>query len=144
MKRPLTLSIFLLSALGSSPSLSADFAKGLDAYQGGDYASAFEEWIPLAEQGNASAQYNLGRMYRNGDDVKQDYGSAINWYILAAEQGHANAQFKLGLMYDMGIGVDRDIGTAIMWYTLSAEQGNSNARFRLDNMHSQSEPGSEN
>lgn len=143
MKRPLTLSIFLLSALVSSSSLSADFAKGLDAYQRGDYASAFEEWIPLAEQGNASAQYNLGRMYRNGDDVSQDYNSAINWYILAAEQGHANAQFKLGLMYDMGIGVNRDIGTAIMWYTLSAEQGNSNARFRLGNMHSQSETGSE-
>ena len=144
MKRLLTLSVFLLSALVSSSSLSADFAKGLDAYQRGDYASAFEEWIPLAEQGNASAQYNLGRMYRNGDDVKQDYGSAINWYILAAEQGHANAQFKLGLMYDMGIGVERDISTAIMWYILAAEQGNSNAQYRLGNMRKPSETDSEN
>ena len=144
MKRLLTLSVFLLSALVSSSSLSADFAKGLDAYQRGDYASAFVEWIPLAEQGNASAQYNLGRMYRNGDDVSQDYGSAINWYILAAEQGHANAQFKLGLMYDMGIGVERDIGTAIMWYTFAAEQGNSNARYRLASMRKPSETDSEN
>ena len=144
MKRLLTLSVFLLSALVSSSSLSADFATGLDAYQRGDYASAFEEWIPLAEQGNASAQYNLGRMYRNGDDVKQDYGNAVNWYILAAEQGHANAQFKLGLMYDMGIGVERDIGTAIMWYTFAAEQGNSDARYRLGNMRKSSETDSEN
>jgi len=138
------LSAFLLSVLVCSSSLSADFAKGLDAYQIGDYALAFEEWVPLAEQGDASAQYNLARMYRNGDEVKQDYVSAINWYILAAEQGHANAQFKLGLMYDMGIGVERDMGTAIMWYTFAAEQGNSNARYRLANMRSQSEPGSEN
>jgi len=133
MKRLPSLSVFLSSLIGTS-ALSADFAKGLDAYQMGDFATAFEEWIPLAEQGDASAQYNLGVMYRNGDDVTQDYNSAINWYILAAEQGHDNAQFKLGLMYDMGIGVKRDISTAIMWYTFAAEQGNTNAQYRLDSM----------
>jgi hypothetical protein len=144
MQRLLTLSVFLLSILVSSPSFSADFADGLDAYQMGDYAAAFEEWIPLAEQGNASAQYYLGVMYRNGDEVNQDYNTAINWYVLAAEQGHANAQFKLGLIYDMGIGVDRDIGIAIMWYTFAAEQGNANARFRLASMRKPSETDSEN
>ena len=134
MKRLFALSVVLLSIMVGTPVLSADFAKGLDAYRMGDYATAFEEWIPLAEQGDASAQYNLGVMYRNGDDVNQDYDSAVNWYILAAEQGHDVAQFKLGLMYDMGIGVNRDISTAVMWYTLAAEQGNSNARYRLDSM----------
>ncbi len=134
MKRLLALSVVLLSIMVGTPVQSADFAKGLDAYRMGDYATAFEEWIPLAEQGNASAQYNLGVMYRNGDDVNQDYDSAVNWYILAAEQGHDVAQFKLGLMYDMGIGVNRDISTAVMWYTLAAEQGNSSARYRLDSM----------
>ena len=134
MKRLLALSVFLSSVLVGTPVTSADFAKGLEAYQMGDYATAFEEWIPLAEQGDASAQYNLGVMYRNGDEVSQDYHSAINWYILAAEQGHDDAQFKLGLMYDMGIGVNRDVNTAIMWYTFAAEQGNSNAQYRLDSM----------
>jgi len=135
MKRLLALSVVLLSIMVGTPVLSADFAKGLNAYQMGDYATAFEEWIPLAEQGDASAQYNLGVMYRNGDDVNQDYDSAVNWYILAAEQGHDDAQFKLGLMYDMGIGVNRDISTAIMWYTFAAEQGNTNAQYRLDSMN---------
>ena len=44
----------------------ADFQKGLDAYQSGDYATALKEWEPLAEQGNADAQYNLGVMYYQG------------------------------------------------------------------------------
>jgi TPR repeat protein len=135
MKRLLALSVVLSSIMVGIPVLSADFAKGLSAYQMGDYATAFEEWIPLAEQGDASAQYNLGVMYRNGDDVNQDYDSAFNWYILAAEQGHDDAQFKLGLMYDMGIGVNRDISTAIIWYTFAAEQGNTSAQFRLDSMN---------
>lgn len=141
MKRLLALSVFLSSILVGTSVLSADFAKGLDAYQRGDYATAFAEWIPLAEQGDASAQYNLGVMYRNGDDVSQDYNSAINWYTLAAEQGHLDAQFKLGLMYDMGIGVKRDISTAIMWYTLAAEQGNTNAQYRLNSMDRKAKPG---
>ena len=141
MKRLHMPSVLLFTLLAGAPALSADFAKGLDAYQMGDYATAFEEWMPLAEQGNASAQYSLGVMYRNGDDVTQDYNSALNWYILAAEQGHDDAQFKLGLMYDMGIGANRDISTAIMWYTFAAEQGNTSAQYRLDSMSREAIPG---
>jgi TPR repeat protein len=43
-------------------SWSADFQKGLTAYDSGDYATALREWTPLAEQGYADAQYNLGVM----------------------------------------------------------------------------------
>jgi uncharacterized protein len=34
----------------------ADFADGLAAYDRGDYETAFEEFLPLAEQGDALAQ----------------------------------------------------------------------------------------
>jgi hypothetical protein len=40
--------------------------KGLDAYNRGDYATALREWRPLAEQGDASAQFNLVLMYALG------------------------------------------------------------------------------
>ena len=50
-------------------SASADFQKGLTAYDRGDYATALREWKPLAEQGNASAQFNLGVMYDKGRGV---------------------------------------------------------------------------
>jgi hypothetical protein len=75
-------------------SWSADFQKGYDAYQSGDYATALREWQPLAEQGNADAQYELGWMYRSGKGVPQDYKTAFKWYTLAAEQGHAAAQIQ--------------------------------------------------
>jgi TPR repeat protein len=38
----------------------------LNAAQKGDFVNALKEWEPLAEQGNAPAQYNLGLMYVRG------------------------------------------------------------------------------
>ena len=52
----LTLTI-LLGSVGCDE--SADFQKGVDAFESGDYATALREWKLLAEQGNASAQFNL-------------------------------------------------------------------------------------
>ena len=49
-----------------------------------------------AEQGDASAQYNLGVMYENGHGVEQDDEQAVFWYRKAAEQGYADAQYNLG------------------------------------------------
>jgi hypothetical protein len=77
-------------------SWSADFQKGYTAYKSGDYATALREWEPLAKQGNAFAQYNLGLMYDKGRGVPQDYKTAVKWYRLAAEQGNAVAQERYG------------------------------------------------
>jgi hypothetical protein len=71
---------------------SADFQKGYAAYKSGDYATALREWRPLARQGNADAQFNLGWMYEKGRGVPQDDKTAVKWYRLAAEQGNAVAQ----------------------------------------------------
>jgi uncharacterized protein len=51
---------------------AADFYKGVAAYNAGDYATALAEFKPLAEQGDASAQYNLAQMYRRGEGVIED------------------------------------------------------------------------
>ena len=84
------------------------FEKGAAAAQSGDFATALKEWQPLAEQGNAIAQYNLGMIYQNGYGVIQDYAEAVKWYRLATEQGHADAQYNLGVMYESGNGVVQD------------------------------------
>jgi uncharacterized protein len=65
----------------------ADFAKGYYAYQKGDFATALKEWKPIAEQGRASAQSNLGLMYKNGYGVLQDYIRAHMWSNIAASNG---------------------------------------------------------
>ena len=41
---------------------AADFRAGLEAYERGDYATAYKEWLLLAEQGQANAQFFLGSM----------------------------------------------------------------------------------
>ena len=89
----LAIALFVLPAVSAS---GQDFDKGLTAAQSGDYATALREWTPLAEQGNAAAQTNLGVMYDNGQGVPQDYAAAVRWYRLAAEQGYAAAQSNLG------------------------------------------------
>ncbi len=68
------------------------FQEGYDAVRRGDYATALKEWKPLAEQGDADAQYLLGLMYRNGLDVPEDYKLAVEWYRKSAEQGIKHAR----------------------------------------------------
>ncbi|PRM48904.1 hypothetical protein BVZ64_00727 [Haemophilus influenzae] len=46
--------------------LEQQFQQGFEAATREDYQMAFKLWLPLAEQGNASAQYNLGVMYSKG------------------------------------------------------------------------------
>ena len=136
--RNLTATICLAVALlfgSAGVSWSQDFQKGLTAYESGDYATALRQWTPLAKQGDADAQFNLGQMYRKGQGVLQDYNTAAKWYKLAAEQGNANAQSNLGNMYDEGQGVPEDDKTAVKWYRLAAEQGNAFAQSNLGAMY---------
>ena len=77
---------------------AADYDEGFAAFERGDYETAFREWLPLAEAGNATAQYNLGLLYDKGQGVPQDDQEALRWWRKAAEQGLAKAQAALGFM----------------------------------------------
>ncbi len=83
--------------VGLSP-VYAGFAKGWYALMTRDYKTALSEFKPLAMQGNALAQKNLGWMYFTGAGVTQDYAEAFKWYKKAAEQGNAEAQNSHGSM----------------------------------------------
>ena len=69
------------------------------AYDRGDYTRAAQLFRPLAEQGNARAQNNLGVMYRDGRGVPHSDTEAIVWFRKAAEQGNAYAQINLGVAH---------------------------------------------
>ena len=60
---------FLFLFSGSSVVFGDDFQDGVDAYDRKDYKTAYKLLLPFAEQGNASAQYNLGGMYDQGQGV---------------------------------------------------------------------------
>jgi hypothetical protein len=124
----------ILLLLLSLPAV-ADFAAGKRAFQGGDYATALKELLPLAKQGNASAQFYLGVMYHDGQGVPLDDNEALRWYRAAADQGDALAQSKLAIMYEYGQGVPLDHKEAAKWYRLAAEQGDAVAQFSLGLMY---------
>jgi TPR repeat protein len=104
---------------------------GYQSYLKGDYQAAFEEWLPLAELGDAEAQYNLGVMYDLGASVDQDLARAASWYRKAAAQGFMDAQTNLGMMYYRGEGVGRDYAEAAKWFQLSADKGDTEAAAML-------------
>ena len=96
-----------------------------------NYAEALRWYRLAADQGQASAQANLGVMYGYGQGVVQNYAEALRWFSLAADQGHAIAQADLGVMYAKGQGVAWDLISAHMWLNIAAASGNKTAeRFR--------------
>lgn len=97
-----------------------------------NYEAAAKLYIPLAEQGEASAQANLGWLFKNGKGVSQNYYEAIKWYRLASDQGESTAQNNLGLVYLNDV---QDKQEAVKWYRLSAAQGNADAQTNLESMN---------
>jgi TPR repeat protein/WD40 repeat protein len=103
------------------------------------------EVIRKAEQGDAEAQYELGRMYyigplnykeRESEDYREheeDYRKeAIKWWTNAAEQGHVKAQCNLGAIYYQGLGiVTKDYEESSKWYRKAAKQGDVEAQYNL-------------
>ena len=100
-----------------------DYKKGLEAAKVGDYVAANRLWRPLAEQGNANAQFSLGNMYQFGDGVVKDHKIAARWYKRAAIQGVAKAQYNLGFLFYNSQQLNRDDKIAVKWFRLAAEQG---------------------
>jgi TPR repeat protein len=136
--KKLTLATLLIFSCATA--WAADFDKGLAAARAGDFATALAEWKPLAEQGDAVAQFYLGVMYANGEGVLEDDKEAVKWFKLAAEQGYAKAQYNLGLMYDNGEGVIQDNVYAHMWCNIAASNGSENAKKGKDILAKQMTP----
>ena len=115
----------LLAVMLTATASAADYFAGVQALATGDYATALEEFTPLAKEGHVKSQFLLGEMYASGWGVKKDYAKALKWYRLAAEVGDPEAHSGLGLMYEKGRGVPQDYVLAYMWYELSATQGDA-------------------
>ena len=106
----------------------ADLASGKRAYDAKDFATAFKEFTPLAEQGNADAQFFLGKMYLAGQGVLKDVNRSIKLFTASAAQGNAEAQLFLGSYYLLP---HLDIAEGLKWLRFSAEQGNQDAQLLL-------------
>ena len=101
MRRILILVSLLIVCAGAA----ADTRKGYDAYTGGDFKTAIEEFRKAAEGGDAQSTYMIGYPYEDGKGVAADGNEAAKWYRLAAEKGEP-----------------RDAIQAHMWSNLAASQ----------------------
>ncbi len=128
----LVLSAVILTAFRMT-GVAQNFDAGVHAYENKDYEGAVREWRPLAESGNAAAQFNLGLMYLDGTGVPQSLGDAAEWFRRSAEQGYAKAQYNLGSLYAVGKGVRRkDPIAAYMWMNLCAAKGEAKCVAQRD------------
>ena len=100
---------------------------GIDAWQAGDYPGAVRLWRPLADRGNADAQFNLGQAYRLGRGVPADLRTAQSWFEKAAQQGHEQAQANLGLILFQNGERER----ALPWIRKAADAGDPRAQYVL-------------
>jgi TPR repeat protein len=124
----------VIAALALAMPVRAGWDEGVGAYNTGDYATALAEFRPLAEAGMADAQFTLGLMYLNGQQVARDEAEAAKWFLKAAEQGVSEAQGSLGALLSAGKGVPRDMVRAYMWFDIAAARGNERAAEVRDAM----------
>lgn len=100
-------------------------------------AEILSQLVEQATQGDASAQYALGRRYNLGDGVKRDYTEAAKWFSKAADQGQVLAQGALGDYYNYGRGVPVDLSKAYFWSYLAFAGGDEVSRLRLGRLAGQ-------
>ena len=122
MFKKIIFGLSLLVTLGFGATLDDAY----NAYEKGDYKTAFTIFEDLASKGDIEAQYNLGLMYRDGEGVRQDYKKSKEWFEKSETQGFAEAQYNLGVMYANGQGVKQDKKIAKEWFGKACDGGDQN------------------
>jgi uncharacterized protein len=112
-----------MAALLSAPVSAQSVKAGIEAWQRADYAGAVAIWRPLAEKGDADAEFNLGQAYRLGRGVPINLAMATSWFQKAADGGHLDAETTLGLLLFQ----NGDHVAGLKWLRRAAEQGEPRA-----------------
>jgi TPR repeat protein len=120
-----------VAAALAAPAAAGPLEDGIAAYREKAYAKAAESWRPLAESGNAAAQYLLGSLYVEGHGVERNDATAFLWFQRAANQGDAAAQYNVGASYAEGKGVQKSDVDAAKWFRRAADQGIPFAQLNL-------------
>ena len=91
----------------------------------------FKSHSILAKQGNAAAQFEVGKMYYKGIGVEKNPNTAIKWLKLCSENRNSEASMFLSMIYSSGLGITRNYKESKKWLKLSANMGNVKAQFTL-------------
>ena len=132
VRRGLWFGLLICACVGAAETTArADFDTGWQAYQRGDFALAVAEWWPLAKQGHALSQYNMGVIYDEGRGVEQSRAQAMEWWTMAADQGLPIAQHNLALMYIDTLDERPDIERAIQLLEKASAKGFIQSSYSL-------------
>jgi TPR repeat protein len=131
MKTKTICSLVIFSFLTVAPVFADDMKDGIMAFHQKDYKTALKKWKPLAQEGNLTAQNNLGVIFNRGLGVKRNPEEAVKWFNMAAMNGEANAQYHLGKMHYEGKGIPRNDKEAMKWLMMSSKKGNGKADFQI-------------
>ena len=127
--------LFFTIAAFSTIADSNDLEGAVTAMRTGDFAEAYCIMRPLAERGDADAQYNIGWMYLNGYGLRVNESLVLEWWKKASAQGHTDASFSIGMLYSLGDGeVPKDSSKAIDYYLLAVKEGHEDAITILKSM----------
>lgn len=126
--------VFIAAFCLASAGAQANLQEGVDAFQAGNHRAALGQFTPLAENGNAVAQFYLGKIYMQGLGAKPDYNKALLWTRKAAQQRNSDAEHFLGFMHYYGMGVAQSYKEAMSWYRKASNSGNVKAQSSLGMM----------
>lgn len=112
-----------------------DSVNALRALKNEEYKAEYEERLPEAEKGVASAQNRIGEMFEYGQGVERNLDAAFSWYSKAAEQGLIDAVHNLARSYNFGSGVEVDYKKAEELYRRAANEGYGDSMFFLGTLY---------
>jgi TPR repeat protein len=127
--------ILIISLFIVGTAIAGQLEDAKQAYDRGDYKTAYRLYKSLAERGSPIAQSNLGLLYYSSRGVSQDYAEAMKWFRKAANQGDAVGQYYIGLMYYNGKTVRQNYAEAMKWFRKAANQGDADAQYSLGLMY---------
>jgi cell division septation protein DedD len=107
----------------AAPSVRA----GIDAWAAENWPLAIANFRPLADRGDADAQYAMAQAYFLGRGVPRNANLAEQWYERAARQGNEEAQANYGLLLFQN-GRRRE---AMQWIEGAANRGDPRAQYVL-------------
>ena len=115
--------------------INQELASGIAAFEGKHFASASQMLSPLADQGDADAQFRMAIMAQNGLGMVVNEKLAYKYMLAAAEQGHPLSMHGLGFMYMEGECTDKNPEEAAKWFNKAADAGMQGSMTTLAMMY---------
>lgn len=108
-----------------------------------DFTQALRLFLEEAQDGNALAMHDLGRMYADGLGVEIDAGAASCWYEKAlsafmdieTEKENRYIEYRIGKMYAAGLGTAQDYEEAADWFNTAVSKNHKYAQYSLAGLY---------